>query len=318
MTKLTRCINWNDVEDPLDSLTWDVLVGQFWIPEAVPIAQDLPSWRMLDDSERELIGKVLTTLGCLDHLQGTVGAVSLIPDSQTPHEEAVYTNIAFMESVHARSYSTCFQTLFLTPDIDRLFSWAETNKRVDQKLSIIENFYRGDDPYKKKIASTMLESFLFYSSFFYPLYLASRGKLTNVANIIKLIMRDESVHGQYIGAKFQKQIAHLPSETQEELKDFTIGLLLDLYENEERFTEELYDEVGLTAEVKTFLRYNANRALQNLGYDAVFPSDMTQVSPEILSAISGKESNHDFFSQKGSSYKVIGTSDIDDSDDWDF
>ena len=49
--------------------------------------------------------RVFTGLTLLDTIQGTVGAVSLIPDAITPHEEAVYTNIAFMESVHAKSYS---------------------------------------------------------------------------------------------------------------------------------------------------------------------------------------------------------------------
>lgn len=317
MTRLSKCVNWNKVDDPLDALTWDVLVGQFWLPEAVPVAQDLTSWRQLSDAERELTGKVFTGLGCLDHLQGTVGAISLIPDAQTPHEEAVLTNIAFMESVHARSYSTIFQTFFLTPEINKFFEWAERDRYMLKKIEIVEGFYKGDDPYKKKIASTLLEGFLFYSGFFWPMYLTARGKLTNTGNIVSLIMRDESVHGQYIGAKYQKQIAHLSDEEKAELHGFTIGLLLDLYENEERYTEALYDEVGLTSQVKTFLRYNANRAMQNLGYESIFPADQVEVSPEILSAISGKQANHDFFSQKGSSYKVIATNDIQD-DDWDF
>ncbi len=58
--------------------------------------------------------RVFTGLTLLDTIQGTVGAVSLIPDALTPHEEAVYTNIAFMESVHAKSYSNIFSTLCST------------------------------------------------------------------------------------------------------------------------------------------------------------------------------------------------------------
>ena len=52
------------------------------------------------------------------------------------------------------------------------------------------------------------------------------------------------------------------------------------------YTQDLYDEVGLTEDVKKFLRYNANKALMNLGYEALFPRDETDVNPAILSALS--------------------------------
>ena len=41
-----------------------------------------------------------------------------MPDAQTPHEEAVLSNICFMEAVHARSYSSIFSTLCLTTDVE--------------------------------------------------------------------------------------------------------------------------------------------------------------------------------------------------------
>ena len=68
--------------------------------------------------------RVFTGLTLLDTIQGTVGAVSLLPDAVTAHEEAVYTNIAFMESVHAKSYSSIFSTLASTKEIDEAFRWA--------------------------------------------------------------------------------------------------------------------------------------------------------------------------------------------------
>jgi ribonucleoside-diphosphate reductase beta chain len=36
------------------------------------------------------------------------------------------------------------------------------------------------------------------------MYWSSRGKLTNTADLIRLIIRDEAVHGYYIGYKYQK------------------------------------------------------------------------------------------------------------------
>ena len=99
----TSAINWNRVQDEKDAEVWDRLTGNFWLPEKVPVSNDLPSWGTLTANEKQLTMRVFTGLTLLDTIQGTVGAVSLIPDALTPHEQAVYTNIAFMESVHALS-----------------------------------------------------------------------------------------------------------------------------------------------------------------------------------------------------------------------
>ena len=63
--------------------------------------------------------------------------MSLIPDATTPHEEAVLTNIAFMESVHAKSYSNIFMTLADAPAINDAFRWSEENEDLQRKAKII-------------------------------------------------------------------------------------------------------------------------------------------------------------------------------------
>lgn len=127
-------------------------------------------------------------------------------------------------------------------------------------------------------------------------YLVTRGKGGSV------VITGNSVHGTYIGYKFQLAFNELPEEEQEELKEWIYDLLYTLYENEEKYTEELYDEIGWTEEVKTFLRYNANKALMNLGQNPLFPESAEDVNPIIMNGISTGTSNHDFFSQVGNGY----------------
>lgn len=230
------------------------------------------------DSYREMVTM-------LDTIRGTVGAVSLIPDARTPHEEAVYTNIAFMESVHAKSYSSIFSTLISTAGIDEAFRWSEENQNLQRKARIVFDNYYGDDPEMRKMASTMLESFLFSSGFHAPMYWASRARLTNAADLIRLIICDEAVHGYYIGHKYQQALKDASPERREELKEYTFSLLYELHDNEEDDTADLYDPLGLTEDVKMFLRHNANRALMNLGYEAMFPKDATAVLPAILGRV---------------------------------
>ncbi|MDQ1084516.1 ribonucleoside-diphosphate reductase beta chain [Microbacterium sp. SORGH_AS 1204] len=313
-----QAINWNRIQDDKDLEVWNRLVNNFWLPEKVPLSNDIQSWNTLTPEEQTLTMRVFTGLTLLDTIQGTVGAVSLIPDAITPHEEAVYTNIAFMESVHAKSYSSIFSTLCSTKEIDEAFRWSTENEFLQKKARIVMDYYRGDDPLKRKVASTLLESFLFYSGFYLPMHWSSRAKLTNTADLIRLIIRDEAVHGYYIGYKFQRGLETVDEARRQDIKDYTFSLMYELYDNEVHYTQSLYDSVGLSEDVKKFLHYNANKALMNLGYEAMFPASVTNVNPAILSALSpNADENHDFFSGSGSSY-VIGKAEATEDDDWDF
>ena len=314
-------INWNTIPDETDKHIWDRLTGNFWLPEKVPVSNDIPTWKTLTNQERETTMRVFTGLTLLDTVQGTVGAIRMIPDCTTPHEEAVLTNIAFMESLHAKSYSNIFMTLASTPEINDAFRWGRENEELQFKAHRILDSYRSYEPLaplKRKAASTLLESFLFYSGFYLPLRYSSRGKLTNTADIIRLIIRDEAIHGYYIGYKYQLGVKQLDPEGRALLKEWGYALLYELYENEMHYTERLYDPLGWTKDVKRFLRYNANKALNNLGYEAMFPADETRVSPEIMNSLDpSSNENHDFFSGSGSSY-VMGKAESTTDDDWDF
>ena len=316
--KQIQAINWNRIQDDKDLEVWNRLTSNFWLPEKVPLSNDLPGWQTLDKQQQQLTIRVFTGLTLLDTIQNVIGAPGLMEDAITPHEEAVLSNISFMEAVHARSYSSIFSTLCNTQDVDAAYQWSEENAPLQNKARIILEHYQADDPLKKKIASVFLESFLFYSGFWLPMYWSSRGKLTNTADLIRLIIRDEAVHGYYIGYKYQQALAAADDLRREELQQFAYDLLLALYENEVAYTEALYADVGWVEEVKTFLHYNANKALMNLGYEALFPSELTAVNPAILSALSpNADENHDFFSGSGSSY-VMGKAVETEDEDWNF
>ncbi|ALR77804.1 class 1b ribonucleoside-diphosphate reductase subunit beta [[Enterobacter] lignolyticus] len=320
MNRLTRvsAINWNRIEDEKDLEVWNRLTSNFWLPEKIPLSNDIPAWQSLSHTEQQLAIRVFTGLTLLDTVQNTVGAPSLMPDALTPHEEAVLSNIGFMEAVHARSYSSIFSTLCQSKDVDAAYAWSEENAPLQQKARTVLGHYAADCPLKRKIASVFLESFLFYSGFWLPMYWSSRGKLTNTADLIRLIIRDEAVHGYYIGYKYQKGLEKISPARREALRNEAVDLLMNLYENELAYTEALYAQTGWTEEVKRFLCYNANKALMNLGYEALFPAEMADVNPAILAALSpNADENHDFFSGSGSSYvmgKTVGTHD----EDWDF
>ena len=310
-------INWNKLEDEMDLIVWERLVHNFWIDTAIPLSNDLQSWAQLTEEEKLTTRKVFGGLTVLDFHQST-GAAEIMKHALTPHEEAVMSNLVFMEQVHAKSYSSIFSTLNSTEEINETFRWITEDEHLQRKIQTINKYYVEGDPLKMRVASVMLESFLFYSGFYWPFYLSSHGKLTNTADIIRLIVRDEGIHGYYIGAKYQKALETKIPEVQKEMATFTHELATELYENEIIYTRNLYDPVGLTEDALHFIRYNMNKAMMNLGYEAPFGAKETQVSAAILASLSpDSNENHDFFSGAGSSYVMAEVEELSD-DDWDF
>ncbi|TMV50367.1 class 1b ribonucleoside-diphosphate reductase subunit beta [Paenibacillus mesophilus] len=299
-----KAVNWNRPDDDFSNTFWNQNIMQFWTDEEIPLSDDKMSWMTLNDSERELYMKVLGGLTLLDTVQGGVGMPKIMEHVEGLQRKAVLGFMGMMEQIHAKSYSSIFTTLATTEEIDGVFRWVENNRCLQTKAETISQYYRGietrKDLYLAMAASVLLESYLFYSGFFYPLYLAGQGKMTSSGEIIDLILRDESIHGLYVGVLAQELFAELDTDERQDALETFNGLLHYLHRNEEQYTEELYGSVGLVDEVKKFVRYNANKALMNLGLDPAFPEE--EVNPIVFNGISTRTKQHDFFSKKGNGY----------------
>lgn len=299
-----KAVNWNRPDDDFTNMFWNQNIMQFWTDEEIPLSDDKMSWIELNDAERSLYKKVLGGLTLLDTVQGGVGMPKILEHVDGLQRKAVLGFMAMMEQIHAKSYSSIFTTLATTEEIDAVFRWVEENRYLQTKADTIAEYYKNINSrkslYLAMAASVLLESYLFYSGFFYPLYLAGQGKMTSSGEIIDLILRDESIHGVYVGVLAQEVFAELDEDEQKDAYETLRGLLQFLHQNEMNYTEELYGEVGLTGEVKTFVRYNANKAMMNLGLDPVFPEE--DVNPIVFNGISTKTKQHDFFSKKGNGY----------------
>lgn len=125
---------------------------------------------------------------------------------------------------------------------------------------------------------------------------------------------DEQVHGLYTGSLSQGWYNSFAAEKQDELKQWLDDTLLELYEHERHLISEIYDPVGLTEDVKIFIRYNANKAYMNLGFEPYFHEE--KVNPVVLSGLEVGGATHDYFSQKGTNYSILKSEALSE-DDWD-
>lgn len=313
-----RAINWNRIADDKDLEVWNRVTQNFWLPENIPVSNDLPSWNTLDERWQQLIIRTFTGLTLLDTVQASVGDVAQIRHALTDIEQANYANFAFMVAVHARSYGTIFSTLCSSEQIDEAQAWVVHNDALQARAQALIPYYTQNDALKSKVAAALMPGFLLYGGFYLPFYLSARGKLPNTSDMIRLILRDKVIHNYYSGYKYQQKLKRLAADEQAAMKEFVFDLLYHLIDLEKTYLRELYDGFDLADDAIAFSLYNAGKFLQNLGYDSPFTAQETHIEPEVFAQLSARaDENHDFFSGSGSSY-VIGTAEETTDEDWEF
>ena len=307
-----KAVNWNK-QDDLTLLYWRQNIAQFWVDTEFKPSKDIKSWNEdLNEKEREAYKKVLAGLTGLDTQQGDIGMPLISVHTEDSRKQAVYSFMGMMEQIHAKSYSTIFSSLIPSKETNYLLEeWVPNNEHLQYKGRRIEKYYLKllkPDPtyyeqYMARVASIFLESYIFYSGFFYPLYLAGQGKVTTSGEIIRKILLDETIHGSFTGIDAQEIYQNkLTIEERKKADQEMYKLLLDLYENELEYSKTIYEEIGLYEEVKDYIEYNANRALANLGFTGYF--EEKDINPIIENAVNTSTKNHDFFSVKGDGYVV--------------
>ena len=316
LKRIHKAVNWNKEDDGFTQAFWEQNVKQFWLPEEISVSKDLKCWGMLSEKEKELYKKVLAGLTLLDTKQGNNGVPSMMNLTENLQRKAVLSFMGTMEEIHAKSYSSIFMTLLSNDQIDELFNWIENEPTLQRKADLIlaqyENTNDNESLYLSMVTSVFLESFLFYSGFFYPLYLAGQGKMVASGEIISLILRDESLHGKYIGLLAQELFNSFDEYKRNELKNKAYSIFESLMENEINYTKTIYDETGFTNEVINFLKYNANRALENLGFESYY--EVSDINPIVLNGLSTETKSHDFFSTKGNGYQKGIYEELEDED----
>ncbi|KAB8122033.1 MAG: ribonucleotide-diphosphate reductase subunit beta [Candidatus Phytoplasma cynodontis] len=334
--KIYEGANWNKLEDEYTQYFYEQNLSQFWRPEDVSLQSDLVTWEKLSLIEKDVYSKNLLILTFLDTYQGDIGMpVILRSFSRYEHQKKATINFmgAMENAVHAKSYSNIFMTFLSKKKIDELFIWGEKQENLQsimnniveiyenlEKQIVIKKFFKesydnkifSEIKWKAMVASVFLETWLFYSGFYYPLYFYGQGVLMQSGEIINLIIRDESIHGVYIGRLSRELYSTFTSQQKQNLENWLNNLLETLYKEQLSLINELYSDIGLVKDVNIFVRYNVNKALLNLGFSQKFPYE--EVNPVILNGLNTETKTMDNFSLKGNGYQKMISESLKDED----
>lgn len=327
--------NWNQPEDDFTQVFFKELKSNIWHPEEFPVTSDKNTWGELQDKQQWAFSQNLQLLTFFDTYQGDLGmpVVARALPSRFHQRKAMLGMMGFEEtSIHAKSYSGIFQTLL--PDREKmLIKWGEESVNLQRLVgTIVEQyekmdkyiFYRDsnvmseeDDLYrielwKTMVTSVFLESFLFYSGFYHPLYFYAKGMLMQSGEIINLIIRDELIHGIYVAKLAKELFATFSTEEKDRLAKWAKARVIEIHDMQKKVVDEIYEPIGMEDEVKSFCRYNANKAFDHLNLERVFPEEY--INPAVLNGLNTATKDYDFFSMKGNGYQRIDIVPVEDAD----
>lgn len=217
-----KAVNWNTQED-MTNMFWRQNISQMWVESEFKVSKDIASWETLTEPERNAFKKALAGLTGLDTHQADDGMPLIMMHTKDLRKKAVYSFMGMMEQIHAKSYSHIFTTLLPSSETNELLDkWVVEEPHLKYKSEMIVGNYHKlwgkeasiYDQYMARVSSVFLETFLFYSGFYYPLYLAGQGRMTTSGEIIRKILLDESIHGVFTGLDAQSLKNELSQDEQ--------------------------------------------------------------------------------------------------------
>lgn len=320
MKNVRKAINWNEPSKKFYDDIYTKQIEQMWVPEEIPVNDDKSCHKGLDPLIKDTYEKILAGLTLLDTEQ-TVGITQVAQKTDNLFQKSILTLFAGFETIHARSYSTIFQTLCSNERIDELFNWIEETKELQTKVNTILQKYNNInddfDLYMAMVGSLCLEGICFYSGFYLPLLLAGQGVMVNSGEIINLILRDEKLHTVGVGY-FIKELEDKIKEPHriEFLRNEAKKLIKAIYEIECDYSALLYKDFDkeFLNDVIRYIEFNVNYTCTCAGYDIMFEGiNESSVNPIVINGYSTETKTHDFFSTKGNGY--IQTTKVEEIDD---
>ncbi len=281
-----------------------------WLPEEVPLADDVKDWRKkLSDGERNLLTQIFRFFTQAD---------VEVNNCYMKHYSQVFcpTEVLMMlsafsniETVHIAAYSHLLDTIGM-PELE--YSAFLKYKEMKDKYDYMQNFSVDN---KTEIAKTLAvfgaftEGLQLFASFAILLNFPRFNKMKGMGQIISWSVRDESLHCINVIRLFRTFIQENPEIWNDQLKAELTKSCETIIHHEDAFIDlafEMGGVEGLTAQdVKNYIRWIGDRRLQQLGLNAIYniPKNPLPWMDEMMNAIE----HTNFFENRATEYSKAST-----------
>lgn len=246
-----------------------------WLHTEVPMAEDLKDWKKkLSKEEKTFLTIIFRffTQGDLDVAGGYVN--NYLPHFPQPEIRMMLLGFAAREALHIAAYSHLIETLGMP---ESTYSEFLEYEAMREKHEYFVAFSQQDaKTIAQQIAafSAFTEGMQLFSSFIMLLNFPRHGKMKGMGQIITWSIVDETQHAESMIKLFRTFIEENRDIWGDELKGQIYEIATKMVALEDKFIDlafSLGPMQDLTSEdVKTYIRYIADRRLISLGLKGIF------------------------------------------------
>lgn len=289
---------------------WLMQQRNHWLPEEIPMGEDVVDYKTgITEAERNVLTQIFRFFTQSDIEVNGVYQKHYMRVFKPTEVLMMLGAFANIETVHIAAYAHLIDTLGL-PETE--YSAFLQYKEMKDKFDAWQNF-NVDTPYD--IAKTLAcfgaftEGLQLFASFAILMNLPRIGKMKGMGQIVSWSIRDESGHCANIIKLYHTFLSEHPDMDMKKLKDDLYSNLEQIVKNEDAFIDlafQLGDMRGLTSqEVKQYVRYIANRRLQQLGLHPIY---QVPVNPlPWMDAYLHADDHTNFFDQRSTEYSKAAT-----------
>jgi ribonucleoside-diphosphate reductase beta chain len=275
---VTGLFNLNAVRYPWAKNLYQVMIGNFWVPEKVSgLREDAMQYNELSEHERRSIRGILSFLIFLDSVQTT--NLPNISDFITSPEVNLLLSIqAYQEAIHSQSYATILESVVDAREREEIYYiWREDPVLYERNASIGEVYQRfKDNPnpenfFETIVANYLLEGLYFYNGFAFFDTLAYQSKMLATSRMINYIRRDELTHVTLFSHIFRELRKEEPALFNE---NRVLEMCKAAVDQEIKWGQHILGEniPGINDQTtEDYTKWLANRRLQSIGLPPLYP-----------------------------------------------
>ncbi|USN57701.1 MAG: ribonucleotide-diphosphate reductase subunit beta [Candidatus Peribacteria bacterium] len=257
---------------------YQVMVGNFWVPEKVKgLSEDAIQYKKdLSTDEQRAYKGILSFLIFLDSIQ-TVNLPNFSEYITAPEVNLILSIQAYQEAIHSQSYATILETVVDSKERNEIYYFWRDDKHLRERNEFIGGIYQDfiDHPNEKNffrgiIGNFLLESIYFYNGFAFFDTLASQAKMVATDRMINYIRRDELTHVTI----FANIINEIKKEFPKVFDEQMIYDMMDVAVKQEiKWSKHILGGkiIGMGDEnVENYTRWLANKRLSLLGLNPLY------------------------------------------------
>lgn len=246
-----------------------------WLHSEVPMLEDVKDWKKkLTPQEKTFLTNILRffTQGDIDVAGGYVK--NYLPHFPQPEIRMMLMGFAAREALHIAAYSHLIETLGMPESIYNEFLQYQAMKDKHEYFEEFSNLDSKSVAQQIAAFSAFTEGLQLFSSFIMLLNFPRHGKMKGMGQIITWSIVDETIHCESMIKLFRTHIEENRELWNDELKSQIYTIAEKMVELEDKFIDLSFDMgpmENLTADdVKSYIRYIADRRLISLGLKGIF------------------------------------------------